>query len=127
MEPVKVQGSIEFSVVSVDAEKAVSEMPIQPGILNPYGVVHAGAILWLADVTATILALGAATADVGMAGFPLAISLNANLAANQKSGALRAIATFVKTGKTVTIVRTVVLGENDKLIAEVSTNHIAAR
>ena len=127
MEPVTVRGNIEFSVVSVDAEKAVSEMPVQSGILNPYGVVHAGAILWLADVTATILALGAATAEVGMAGFPLAITLNANLAANQKSGILRAIATFVKKGKTVTIVRTIVSGDGDKLIADVTTNHIAAK
>jgi 1,4-dihydroxy-2-naphthoyl-CoA hydrolase len=63
----------------------------------------------------------------GMPGFPLAINLNANFVSNQKTGKLRAVASFVKKGKTVSIVRTIVLGENDRLIAEVSTNHVAAR
>ena len=62
-----------------------------------------------------------------MSGFSLAINLNANFAGNQKSGKLRAIASFVKRGKTVSILRTIIPGENDKLIAEVSTNHVAAR
>jgi 1,4-dihydroxy-2-naphthoyl-CoA hydrolase len=123
----KIEGRIEFTVVKQQPDEVVSEMPIQPGILNPYGVVHAGAMLWFADVTATILAMGSTAASEGMSGFPLAINLNANLAANQKSGKLRAVASFVKRGKTVSIVRTKILGENDKLIAEVSTNHVAAR
>jgi uncharacterized protein (TIGR00369 family) len=123
----KIEGRIEFSIVKQEPDQVISEMPIQPGILNPYGVVHAGAILWCADVTATILAMGSAQAIEGMTGFPLAINLNANLAGNQKTGQLRAIASFVKKGKTVSIVRTIVTGENDKLIAEVSTSHLAAR
>jgi uncharacterized protein (TIGR00369 family) len=123
----KIEGRIEFTVVKQQPDEVVSEMPIQPGILNPYGVVHAGAMLWFADVTATILAMGSTAASEGMSGFPLAINLNANFAANQKSGKLRAVASFVKRGKTVSIVRTKILGENDKLIAEVSTNHVAAR
>jgi len=123
----KIEGKIEFTVVKRESDEVISEMPVQPGILNPYGVIHAGAILWFADVTATILAMGSIQAGQGMSGFPLAINLNANFASNQKTGKLRAVASFVKKGKTVSIVRTVVLGENDKLIAEVSTNHVAAR
>jgi uncharacterized protein (TIGR00369 family) len=123
----KIEGRIEFTIVNQQPDEVVSEMRIQPGILNPYGVVHAGAMLWFADVTATILAMGSTAASEGISGFPLAINLNANFAANQKSGKLRAVASFVKRGKTVSIVRTIILGENDKLIAEVSTNHVAAR
>ncbi|HWC77740.1 MAG TPA: PaaI family thioesterase [Blastocatellia bacterium] len=123
----KVEGSIEFTIVEQEPGRVVSEMPIQPGILNPFGVVHAGAILWFADVTATYLAMGSTHASEGMSGFPLAINLNANFASNQKSGKLRAVASFVKKGKTVTVVRTTVYGENDRLIADVSTNHISAR
>ena len=102
-------------------------MPIQPGIINPFGVVHAGAILWFADVTATFLAMGSAEATEGMAGFPLAINLNANFTSNQKEGTLKAIASFVKKGRTISIVRTTVLGANDRLIADVTTNHLPAR
>ncbi|HVG20780.1 MAG TPA: PaaI family thioesterase [Blastocatellia bacterium] len=123
----RVEGSIEFTILEQRPEQVISEMPIQPGILNPYGVVHAGAILWLADVTATVLAMGSTQFDEAVAGFPLAISLNAYFASNQKSGTFRAVASFVKKGKTVSVVRTTVSGENDKLIADVSTNHVAAR
>ncbi|HEU4387757.1 MAG TPA: PaaI family thioesterase [Blastocatellia bacterium] len=123
----RVEGRIEFTIIDQRPDQVTSEMPVQPGILNPLGVVHAGAILWFADVTATVLAMGSAEFHEGMSGFPLAISLNANFAANQKVGTFRAIASFVKKGKTVSIVRTVVYGENERLIAEVSTNHIASR
>ena len=121
------EGSIEFTILEQEPERVISEMPIQPGILNPYGVVHAGAILWFADVTATVLAMGSTQASEGMSGFPLATNLNANFASNQRAGKLRAVASFVKKGKTVSIVRTTVLGEDDRLIADVSTNHVAAR
>jgi uncharacterized protein (TIGR00369 family) len=123
----KVEGKIEFDVVEQAPERVVSEMPIQPGILNPYGVVNAGAILWFADVTASILVLGSSRPTEGMAGFPLAITLNANFISNQKEGKFKAVATFVKKGKKVNIVRTMVLGKNDRLIADVTTNHVPAK
>ena len=123
----RVEGSIEFTILEQEPEQVISEMPIQPGILNPYGVAHAGAILWLADVTATVLAMGSTLAREGMTGFPLAINLSANFASNQRTGKLRAVASFVKKGKTVSIVRTIVFGEDERLIADVSTNHLAAK
>jgi acyl-coenzyme A thioesterase PaaI-like protein len=71
--------------------------------------------------------MGSTQAGEGMTGFPLAINLNANFASNQKAGKLKAVASFVKKGKTVSIVRTIVSGEGDKLIADISTNHVAAK
>jgi 1,4-dihydroxy-2-naphthoyl-CoA hydrolase len=123
----KIEGKIEFEVVEQEPERVVSEMPIQTGIINPYGVVHAGAILWFADVTASILLLGSSHPTDGMAGFPLAITLNANFISNQKEGKLRAVATFVKRGNTINIVRTIVSGADDRLIADVTTNHVSAK
>jgi 1,4-dihydroxy-2-naphthoyl-CoA hydrolase len=123
----KFEGKIEFSVVEQNPEQVISEMPIDSGVLNPYGTVNAGAILWFADVTATILVLGSPVASEGMAGFPLAINLNANFVSNQKEGKFRAVSSFVKRGKTVSIVRTTVFGKNDRLIADVTTNHVAAK
>jgi uncharacterized protein (TIGR00369 family) len=124
----KIEGKIEFEVVEQTLEQVVSEMPIQPGVVNPYGVVNAGAILWLADVTATILVLGSSSLPTeGMAGFPLAITLNANFISNQKEGTFRAVASFVKKGKKVNVVRTIVYGKKDRLIADVTTNHVPAK
>ena len=127
MDRIKMEGMIEFEVVEQTPERVVSELPIQPGVLNPYGVVHGGAILWLTDVTATVLVLGPARPTEGMAGFPLSITLNANFIGTQREGKLRAVATFVKKGKMVNVVRTVVLGKNDRLLAEVTTNHVTAK
>ena len=119
------QGSIEFSFTERTDERVVAEMPIHEGIRNPFGVVHAGAMLWLADVTATVLVMGkAAEPSAGMKGFPLAVSLNANFLSNQTEGSFKAVATYVKRGRTISVVRTAVYGTGDKLIADVTTNHV---
>jgi 1,4-dihydroxy-2-naphthoyl-CoA hydrolase len=123
----QIVGNIEFTILEQSPAQVIAEMPVQAGIKNPYGTVHAGAILWFADVTATVLVMGKVEASEGAAGFPLAINLNANFAGNQQTGKLRAIATFVKKGKSVSIVRTTVVGENDRLIADVTTNHVLAK
>jgi 1,4-dihydroxy-2-naphthoyl-CoA hydrolase len=124
----KIEGSIEFLIVEHTDDRVASEMPIRAGIKNPFGVVHVGAILWLADVTATVLVMGpGAQASEGMKGFPLAITLNANFIGNQTDGMFTAVSLFVKRGYTVSIVRTLVYGANGKLIADVTTNHILSK
>lgn len=119
-----VQGSIDFTLTEWTADRVAGEMPIIDGIRNPYGVVHAGAILWFADVAATALALGPGEFREGMKGFPLAITLNAHFLANQPSGSFRLVATFVKKGRTVSTIRTLVRGADDRLIADVTTSHV---
>ena len=121
------EGSIRFSILEQTKDKVVGEMPIHSGIKNPYGVVHVGAMLWFADVCATVPAFGSPQAAEGEKGFPLAINLNGNFISNQSEGTLKAVSSFVKRGKTVSIVRTSVFGEGDKLIADVTTNHVSAK
>ena len=123
----QVHGAIAFRITEHSDDRVVSEMPIEPGIRNPFGGVHAGAMLWFADVTATRLVLGERDMSAEMQGFPLAISLNANFVANQTDGALTAVSTFVKRGRTVSVVRTTVTGAGGKLIADVTTSHVISR
>jgi 1,4-dihydroxy-2-naphthoyl-CoA hydrolase len=120
----KFQGSIEFTLIENESDRVVLVMPINSGIKNPFGVVQAGAMLWLADVTASILVLGGVMPSEDMKGFPLAISLNANFLANQREGSFRAVASFVKKGRNISVVRTVVYGESDRIIADVTTSHV---
>ena len=127
MDQIRIEGKIKFDVVEQTSERVVAEMPVQPGILNPYGSANAGAILWFADVTATILVLGPSRPTEGMAGFPLCITLSANFISNQKEGTFRTVATFVKKGKNLQVVRTIIYGKNDRLIADVTTNHVPAK
>lgn len=123
----QVHGTIDFTVTERNSNHVVSEMPIGPGIKNPFGTVHAGAILWFADVTATVLAMGEARLAEGMKGFPLAINLNASFVGNQAEGSLLARATFVKKGRTLSVVRTTVSGADGTLIADVTTSHVPSR
>ncbi|MBJ7555497.1 PaaI family thioesterase [Marinomonas spartinae] len=123
----KVKGNIEFTIKEHSESIVISEMPVSAGIKNPFGTAHAGAILWFADVTATVLVMGGVEAKEGMQGFPLAINLNANLVSNQTSGEFVAKSEFVKRGKTVSIVRTTVTGAGDKLIADVTTSHVLSK
>lgn len=120
----KIQGNIEFTIIEKTPETVVSEMPVLDGIKNPFGVAHAGAILWFADVTATVLAMDDIDVTSGMKGFPLAISLNANFTSNQSGGSFTATSTYVKKGKTVSVIRTVVTGAGEKLVADVTTSHV---
>lgn len=124
---VQINGQIQFTITEKSPDHAAAEMPVQPGILNPFGTVHAGATLWFADVTATVLVLEGVDPAHGMKGFPLAINLTANLTGNSKEGIFYARAEYVKQGKSVSIVRTTVTDHNGRLIAEVTTSHVPSR
>ncbi|MFA5915893.1 MAG: PaaI family thioesterase [Burkholderiales bacterium] len=123
----KFEGSIEFTLIERTKDCVISEMPVTAGVKNPFGVVQAGAMLWLADVTATILVMDSDQPSEGMKGFPLAISLNANFLGNQKEGSFKAVSTYVKRGRTVSVVRTTVSGAGDKLLADVTTSHVLSK
>jgi len=119
-------GDIEFYIEERREDCVISRMPTGQGALNPFGTIHAGAMIWLADVTATVLAIGDTQIGENGRGFPLAINLNANLLGNQRGGEIRAEARFVRKGKRVTVVRTLVTGDGGKVLAEVTTNHVPA-
>lgn len=119
-------GEIEFFIKERSDDRVISTMPIREGILNPFGTVQAGAMLWLADVTATALALGTIEIGPDGKGFPLAINLNTSLLGNQREGQIKAEARFVRNGKRVKVVRTRVTGNAGRLLADVTTTHIAA-
>ena len=119
-------GDLEFTIEERRDDCVVSRMPVGKGALNPFGTVQAGAMLWFADVTATVLAIGTSELGEKGQGFPLAINLNANLLSNQCGGEIFAQARFVRKGKRVTVVRTRVTGDDGRLLAEVTTTHVPA-
>ncbi len=126
IETARRKGELEFFIEERGEECVISRMPVIPGAQNPFGTVQAGAMLWMADVTATVLAIGSVKLGKKGQGFPLAINVNANLIGNQRGGEVLAEARFVKKGKRVTVVRTRVTGEEGRLLAEVTTTHVPA-
>lgn len=122
----KYTGELEFFIEEQSDDHVISRMPVKEGMLNPFGTVHAGAMIWFADVTATLLAIGKTKLSPEGKGFPLAVSLHTSILGNQRSGEIRADAHFVRNGKRLAVVRTRVTGDGDHLLAEVTTTHIPA-
>jgi 1,4-dihydroxy-2-naphthoyl-CoA hydrolase len=119
-------GHIEFSVEERNEDYVISRMPVSKGILNPFGTVQAGAMIWLADVTASVLAIGSKEIGPDGKGFPLAVNLHVTLLSNQKDGEIKAEARFVRKGERLMVVRTRLTGKENRLLAEVTSTHIPA-
>jgi len=120
-------GNIHFTIEEMTPDRVVGKMAVQSGILNPFGTVHAGAMIWFADVAATICAIGEPeSVDGDGRGFPLAIDLHTVLMGNQDDGILTATATPIRRGKKIVIVRTEVTGKNDRTLIEMTSTHLRA-
>jgi 1,4-dihydroxy-2-naphthoyl-CoA hydrolase len=120
-------GNVEFFIEERNEECVVSRMPVSKGILNPFGTVQAGAMVWFADVTASVLAIGSQKIESDGRGFPLAINIHTTLTGNQKDGELKAEARFVRKGKKIMVIRTRVTGNKERLLAELTSTHILAK
>jgi 1,4-dihydroxy-2-naphthoyl-CoA hydrolase len=120
-------GSLEFFIEERNPDYVISRMPVAAGMLNPFGTVQAGAMIWLADVTASALAIAGQAIGENGQGFPLAIDIHTTLVGNQREGGITAEARFVRKGRTILVVRTRVTGNDGKLLAEVTSTHVRAR
>lgn len=125
-DPSTYSGAIRFTITSRTDEEAMGELVIDDGVLNPFGTVHAGALVWFADVVATTLVLGEGGITPGQPGFPLAVNLTVQLLSNRSSGMLSARAAYVRRGRRVSVVRTVVVDEQDRELLELTSTHIAS-
>ena len=119
-------GALAFRVTEAGPERARGEMPVTESLLNPFGSVHAGAMIWFADVIATLCAVGSpdAVAPDG-SGFPLAIDLHGVLLSNTTDGVLVAEAAPVKRGRKLIVMRTRVSHEGRALM-EMTSSHLRA-
>ena len=79
-------GSIELFIEEQNKNCVISRMPITKGIRNPFGTVQVGALIWLAGVTASVLAIGSRDIEAGAKGLPLANDLHTTLISNQGEG-----------------------------------------
>ncbi len=121
------EGGIAFEIVSSGGDEAVSKMPVTESMLNPFGTVHAGALIWFADITATVCAIGdPSSVDAGGKGFPLAVDLHCVLLANQRDGELTATSRIVRRGGKLVVVRTEVTGAEGRLLIDMTTTHLRA-
>ncbi|NJN52307.1 MAG: hotdog fold thioesterase [Gammaproteobacteria bacterium] len=93
--------------------------------MNPTGNINGGVLISLADNLSTGAANRAYFDKTGEQRFLVGIDLHAVMLANQQGGGtITAHAQVVRVGRRVTVIRTQVHGEGDRLLAEVTTTHV---
>ena len=97
---------------------------IQPHHCNPTGNINGGVFLTIADNLATGAANRAYFEKTGERKFMVGVDLHAVMLANQQGGTIRARAVPVRVGRRITVIRTQVFGDEEKLLAEVTTTHV---
>jgi uncharacterized protein (TIGR00369 family) len=120
-------GNLDFEIVEYTESVAVGRMTVTSGALNPFGTIHAGAVVWFADVVATTLALNGAEVRPGEPGFPLALNFDVTFLGNRSDGVLSATAKDVKRDRAVPTVRTIVTGPDNKPLLELTSTHLYSR
>jgi 1,4-dihydroxy-2-naphthoyl-CoA hydrolase len=113
--------------VSVGAGRAVARLEFQPSLTQLTGRFHAGAIVALADETATAAAMWATnpSAELRPERFPLSLQLSINLMGNTDHGTLTAEAEIVHRGRTTLVVEVRVLDDRRRLIATLVATQLA--
>lgn len=106
--------------VEVSEGRAVMKMPFGANTSQYTGVFAAGALIALADITAT----AACIQKDGT--FPYTVQLSSNLLSNTNKGDATAEAQVVHSGRTMKVVETVIRDDNDKVLVRVTTTHLIA-
>lgn len=118
--------TLGIRLVEATAERAVSEMDFRPEVQQLTGLFHTGAILALADGTATQCCMRNVdpSGEVPPDRFPLAVQISANLIRNTGEGTITAEARPVHRGRTMMVIQTEVRDGRDRVLAVVTTTHL---
>lgn len=120
------QETVGFRLLEVTDEHTLAEMDFRPELAQLTGLFHTGALLSLADGTATVACIHAVdpTGAADGAVFPLAIQLSANLIRNTGSGTVTAEARLSHRGRTTMVVETTVRDAMGRTLVIVTTTHL---
>ena len=107
-----------------EGNEMVACIHIQAHHCNPTGNINGGVILSLADNISTGVANRAYFEKTGERRFMVAVDLHAVMLTNQQGGTIRAVSRPVRVGRRITVIRTEVRGESDRVLAEVTSTHV---
>jgi uncharacterized protein (TIGR00369 family) len=99
--------------------RAVAQLDFKPELSQLTGIFHAGAIIALADETATAAAMWETnpSGEFKPELFPLTLQLSVNLLRNTNRGTLTAEAQMIHRGRTTMVVEVKVTDDQERLIA----------
>ena len=101
---------IEF--VEVDPDRVVATMPVTPRHHQPFGYLHGGASVALAE---SVVSVGA-TAGVWPEQVAFGLEINANHLRPKQSGTLRAVGERLHAGRTTQVWQVRITDEEDRLV-----------
>src|SRR3989442_4729651 len=106
--------------------RAVAQVDFKPELTQLTGRFHAGAIVALADETATAAAMWETnpTAELRPDLFPLSLQLSVNLIRNTNRGTLTAEAEIVHRGRTTLVIDVRVSDDQGRLVAKLTATQL---
>jgi len=120
---------VGYSIVSASKQLVIAEIPFRPELRQVTGLFHAGALLTLADTTATALAnlhTQSSPERFDPDRFPLTVQLNVNFIRNSETSKLVAESAPVHIGRRTLVVRTDVRDASGRLLATVTNTLVPA-
>lgn len=102
---------IEF--LEITAEKVVATMPVNENTKQPFGILHGGASVALAETVASIGAYNLIDQEKEIS---VGLEINANHIRSKKGGVVTAIGTILHRGRTTMVWEVKIVDEEEKLI-----------
>lgn len=105
--------TLEIEILEASPDKVVATMPVQPKVHQPFGLLHGGASVALAE---TIASIGAflSVADQGMVA--VGLEINANHLRGVRDGIVTATATPIHKGRTTQVWSIEIKNEEGKMV-----------
>lgn len=106
-------GALGIKVLSMTADRAVATMPVHSATHQPYGMLHGGASVALAETIASAATYNLIDQEKELA---FGLEINANHIRAKKEGVVTAIATPLHKGRTTMVWDIKIVDEEEKLI-----------
>lgn len=105
--------TLDIEIVEMTKQRVVARMPVGPKVHQPFGLLHGGASVALAETAASVagsLNLDPAKETV------VGLEINANHLRGKRDGVVTAVATPVHVGRRTQVWEVRITDENDKLV-----------
>ena len=105
--------AIGIEVVNVSEEEVVATMPVHGPTKQPFGILHGGASLVLAETVASLGTFNLIDQENELA---VGLEINANHIRSKREGVVTAVGTPVHRGRKIMVWDVRITGEDDKLV-----------
>jgi 1,4-dihydroxy-2-naphthoyl-CoA hydrolase len=105
--------TLEIEILEVVKDRVVAQMPVQPKVHQPFGLLHGGASVALAE---TVASLGAYINVMESGMNAVGLEINANHLRGKRDGIVTATALPLHRGRSTHVWEVRITDENDQLV-----------